>query len=66
MEPQINLLAAVAVRELCEAVQRGELPAAVGALMSIDAASWTAIQPRLAAFGATWPDLLAAMEGPTA
>lgn len=59
----VELLAAVRLREALEAVERGDRPAALGALMSIDAQSWDGIQARLAQFGSDLPSLLASLGG---
>lgn len=60
----VELLAAVHLREALEAVERGDRPAAIGALMSIDAGSWDGIRARLAQFGTDLPALLATLGGP--
>lgn len=60
---EVDLLAAVHLREALEAAERGDRPAAVGALMSIDAASWAGIEARLATFGGSLPALLASIGG---
>lgn len=59
----VDLLAAVHLREALEAAERGDRPAAVGALMSIDATSWAGIEARLATFGGSLPALLASIGG---
>lgn len=59
----VDLLAAVHLREALEAAERGDRPAALGALMSIDARSWEGIQARLAVFGGDLPALLASVGG---
>jgi hypothetical protein len=65
--PEIRPLAAVHLREALEAAAKGETPAAVAALMHIDAASWRAISARLAELGPTVADLIAdALTGGTA
>ncbi|WKK21675.1 hypothetical protein QZH56_22825 [Streptomyces olivoreticuli] len=61
----VSLMAAGELRTALEAHARGDVPAAVGALMSIDAASWQAIEERLATLGGTLPALLAALKGAT-
>lgn len=64
--PEIRPLAAVHLREALEAAANGQTPAAVAALMHIDAASWQAISARLAQLGPTVADLLTdAMAGGT-
>ena len=60
---EVDLLDAVRLREALEAAERGDRPAAVGALMSIDARSWEGIQARLALFGGSLPALLASIGG---
>lgn len=60
----VSLLAAVHLREALAAAERGDRPAAVGALMSIDADSWQGIQARLHLVGATLPALLTSIGGP--
>lgn len=62
---RITLMAAGNLREALEAHQRGDTPAAVAALMSIDPASWRAITDRLSILGGTLPELLAHL-APTA
>ncbi|WKK24694.1 hypothetical protein QZH56_03390 [Streptomyces olivoreticuli] len=61
----LSLMAAGELRAALEAHARGDVPATVGALMSIDAASWQAIEERLTALGGTLPALLAALKGAT-
>ncbi|MGH4027846.1 hypothetical protein ACQB60_02780 [Actinomycetota bacterium Odt1-20B] len=56
-----TLMAAGELRTALEAHTRGDVPAAVAALMSIDATSWQAIADRLAAMGGTLPQLLDAV-----
>ena len=46
--PEISHLAAAALRDALTAAQHGELAAALGHLMSIDATSWEGIKARLA------------------
>ncbi|MFK4068726.1 hypothetical protein [Streptomyces sp. NPDC029674] len=53
-----TLMAAGELRTALEAHARGDLPAAIGALMSIDATSWQAIEHRLTALGGALPHLL--------
>jgi hypothetical protein len=63
---RITLTAAGDLRDALEAHQRGDLPAAVYGLLSIDAESWQAIQDRLAALGGTLPELLTTEKGQSA
>ncbi|MFI1183333.1 hypothetical protein ACH4UT_27815 [Streptomyces sp. NPDC020799] len=53
-----SLMAAGELRTALEAHARGDLPTAIGALMSIDTASWQAIEERLHSLGAALPALL--------
>ncbi|MFI5661558.1 hypothetical protein [Streptomyces sp. NPDC051684] len=62
MSQHPTLMAAGELRAALEAHARGDVPATVAALMSIDAASWTAIRDRLAVLGGTLPELLATVE----
>jgi hypothetical protein len=55
---EIRPLAAVHLREALEAAAGCKAPAAVAALMHIDAASWQAISARLAQLGPDLPALL--------
>ncbi|WP_405583948.1 hypothetical protein [Streptomyces sp. NBC_01190] len=57
-EPRISLMAAGELRDLLTALERGQGPTAIAALMAIDAESWHAIEQRLAAIGT---DLRAAL-----
>ncbi|MEV8476555.1 hypothetical protein [Streptomyces sp. NPDC051173] len=61
-----SLMAAAELRTALEAHARGDLPAAIGALMSIDTASWQAIEERLRSLGAALPALLATARGEAA
>ncbi|MFE5987695.1 hypothetical protein [Streptomyces sp. NBC_01453] len=56
-----TLMAAGELRTALEAHARGDIPATLAALMSIDTASWTAIRDRLNELGGTLPQLLDAM-----
>ncbi|MGW2186596.1 hypothetical protein [Streptomyces sp. NPDC001719] len=58
----LSLMAAGELRTALEAHTRGDLPATIGALMSIDDASWQAIEERLTALGGTLPALLATLQ----
>jgi hypothetical protein len=58
MAAEISLMAAGDLRDALTAAERGDAPAAIGALMSIDATSWEGIRNRLADLGATLPELL--------
>ncbi|NGO14065.1 hypothetical protein G5C60_42365 [Streptomyces sp. HC44] len=62
MSEPITLMAAGDARDALAAAQRGDLPAAVHALMSIDPASWQGIEQRLAACGSSLPALLATLQ----
>ncbi|WP_327655639.1 hypothetical protein [Streptomyces sp. NBC_00483] len=57
-----TLMAAGELRTALEAHARGDVPATVAALMSIDTHSWQAIRDRLAEFGGTLPQLLDVVE----
>ncbi|WP_371497855.1 hypothetical protein OG871_18035 [Kitasatospora sp. NBC_00374] len=57
--PDIRPLAAVHLREAFSAAADHDGPAALAALMHIDAASWQAIEHRMAALGTTVLDALA-------
>ncbi|MFI1183362.1 hypothetical protein ACH4UT_27965 [Streptomyces sp. NPDC020799] len=61
----LSLMAAGELRAALEAHARGDLPAAVGALMSIDADSWQAIEERLQSLGGSLPALLATTQRKT-
>jgi len=61
--PVIRPLAAVHFREALTAAQTGDLPAAVGALLAIDAESWQGITARLESVGGTVADLLTRTAG---
>ncbi|NEA59505.1 hypothetical protein G3I60_36430 [Streptomyces sp. SID13666] len=56
---RITLMAAGELRDALTALQCGDTAAAAYGLMSIDPASWQAIEQRLAALAGTLPDLLA-------
>ncbi|MCX4828730.1 hypothetical protein OG746_08330 [Streptomyces sp. NBC_01016] len=62
MSQHPTLMAAGELRAALEAHARGDVPATVAALMSIDATSWNAIRDRLAALGGTLPQLLDTIE----
>ncbi len=61
MSERITLMAAGELRDALAAAERGDTPAAVHGLMSIDPDSWQAIETRLAALGGSVPELLAAV-----
>ncbi|MGW7083318.1 hypothetical protein ACWGH2_07425 [Streptomyces sp. NPDC054871] len=63
MSDSISLMAAGEIRDALTAAARGDLPAAAHALMSIDPASWQAMEHRLAALGSSLPDLVRAAQG---
>ncbi|PGH49308.1 hypothetical protein [Streptomyces sp. Ru87] len=63
MPERITLMAAGELRDALDAHARGDLPAAVYGLMSIDPDSWQAIAERLAAIGGTLPELLDTVKG---
>jgi hypothetical protein len=46
--PRISLMASGELRDALTAIEEGKGPAAIAALMAIDAASWQAIEHRLA------------------
>jgi len=56
--PVIRPLAAAHFRDALTAAQNGDAPAAVGALLAIDAESWQGITARLGALGGTVAQLL--------
>lgn len=56
---RITLMAAGELRDALTALRSGDTAGAAYGLMSIDPASWQAIEHRLAALGATLPELLA-------
>jgi hypothetical protein len=60
---KITLMAAAELRDALAARQRGDLPAAVCAVMSIDPQSWQAIEHRLKVLGGDLPRLLATVWG---
>ncbi|MEU2873789.1 hypothetical protein ABZ769_32075 [Streptomyces olivoreticuli] len=62
----LSLMAAGELRAALEAHARGDVPAAISALMSIDADSWQAIEERLRSLGGSLPALLATARGATA
>ncbi|MEW1719618.1 hypothetical protein [Streptomyces sp. NPDC093109] len=47
--PRISLMAAAELRDALRAIGEGRGPAAIASLMAIDAASWDAVEERLAA-----------------
>lgn len=49
--PRISLMAVSELRDVLTALELGQGPAAVAGLMAIDAASWKAMEQRLAAVG---------------
>ncbi|GHH71365.1 hypothetical protein GCM10018781_32550 [Kitasatospora indigofera] len=57
--PTLRPLAAVHLREALTAAADGHAPAALAALMHIDAESWQAIEHRMATLGTTVLDALA-------
>ena len=57
--PTLRPLAAVHLREALTAAADGQAPAALAALMHIDAESWQAMETRLASLGTTVLDALA-------
>ncbi|WP_433572839.1 hypothetical protein [Streptomyces sp. CA-251247] len=63
MTDRITLMAAGELRTALEAQARGDLPTAAAALMSIDPASWQAIEHRLNTLGGTLPALLTTARG---
>ena len=65
MNERITLMAAGELRDALAAYARGDVPAALDALMSIDPESWQAIEDRLAALGGTLPELLSNLRGDT-
>jgi hypothetical protein len=56
----ISLTAAGELRDALTALQRGNAPVAVAALMAIDADSWAAMEARLASVGGDLRELLEA------
>ncbi|MCP9207103.1 hypothetical protein [Streptomyces cucumeris] len=66
MNGHISLMAAGELRDALAARERGDLPAAVNALMNIDPESWQAIETRLVALGGDLPQLLTAVRGDVA
>lgn len=65
MNERITLMAAGELRDALAAHARGDVPAALGALMSIDPESWQAIEHRLAALGGNLPEVLTTLRGET-
>ncbi|MEU2722739.1 hypothetical protein [Streptomyces smyrnaeus] len=59
----ITLMAAGELRDALTAAQHGDRPAALAALMAIDADSWQAISDRLNALGGSLPELLILLGG---
>ncbi|WP_329133964.1 hypothetical protein OG552_17485 [Streptomyces sp. NBC_01476] len=49
--PRISLMAVAELRDVLTALEHGQGPTAIAALMSIDPESWQAIEQRLAAVG---------------
>ncbi|MFC4034065.1 hypothetical protein ACFO3J_21675 [Streptomyces polygonati] len=49
--PPISLMAVAELRDILTALERGQGPTAIAALMAIDPRSWQAIEHRLAAVG---------------
>lgn len=66
-ESGISLMAAGELRDVLDALERGSAPRAAAALMSIDPASWAAMEARLSALGGNLRELLVAAgeAGPT-
>ncbi|MFI1465648.1 hypothetical protein [Streptomyces wuyuanensis] len=58
MTDRITLMAAGEFRTALEAATRGDHATAAAALMSIDPASWQAIEHRLTVLGGSLPELL--------
>lgn len=56
--PEIRPLAAAAFGTALRAMEQGDRPAAVRALLDIDSQSWDAIEARLARLGGTVAELL--------
>ena len=56
--PAIRPLAAAHFRDALTATRAGDTPAAVGALLAIDAESWQAITNRLNTLGGTIAELI--------
>lgn len=65
MNERITLMAAGELREALAAHARGDVPAVLSALMSIDPESWQAIEDRLATLGGTLPEVLSSFRGDT-
>ena len=65
---RISLMALAELRDVLNALERGQSPAAVAALLAIDPESWQAIEQRLAAVGGDLRQLLdrAGAFGPSA
>jgi hypothetical protein len=57
---QISVTAAGELRDALTALQRGNAPHAIAALMAIDAESWEAMEERLSAVGGDLRELLEA------
>ncbi|MCH6161559.1 hypothetical protein [Streptomyces marispadix] len=62
----ISLTAAGELRDALTALQRGNAPVAVSALMAIDSDSWAAMEARLAAVGGDLREMLEAASDNTA
>lgn len=58
----ISLTAAGELRDALTALQRGNAPVAVSALMAIDSETWAAMEARLAAVGGDLRELLEAAD----
>jgi hypothetical protein len=58
--PPISLTAVGELRDALTALQRGNAPVAVSALMAIDSDSWSAMEARLSAVGGDLRELLEA------
>ncbi|WP_202235458.1 hypothetical protein [Actinacidiphila reveromycinica] len=56
--PRLSLMAVGDLRDALTALERGQGPTAITALMSIDTESWQAIEHRLAAVGGDFRRLL--------
>ncbi len=56
--PRISLMALAELRDVLTALELGQAPTAITALMAIDPESWQAIEHRLAALGGDLRQLL--------
>lgn len=56
--PRMSLMAIGELRDVLTALDRGQVPTAIAALMAIDPASWRAIEHRLNALGGDLRQLL--------